>query len=888
MPKEYIFSVIIPVYNAGKYLEDAVMSIVNQSIGFDNIQLIMVDDGSTDESFSICQNYASIYHDNVVCIKQENSGVSHARNKGLMAAEGKFISFLDADDMWQSNAMEKAYGFFCKHSDISVIACAMEYFEAKSGMGHPLNRKFTKDRVINILKNPSDIQMHMSSCFFRKEVLCGYFYNENLRYAEDSLLLNTIIMKCKQYGALKSIHYMYRKRLDETSAIDKCTLDPRFYNQTVEMFHCQIIKESMQEFHCVCPYVQNMLMYDLQWRIKRDIPENILSCDDKEKYINLLCDILSVIDDSVIMSQRNMWSEHKLAALCMKYRKDIRKDLVQVGQDLFLNTQYVLSCASNAFVKIAYLTIQNGMLTVEGLINTSLTKEDYDVCIYVWHKNEEHVHGKFISLSLSDYKKKEKKCVYGHYYYEQYFKAEVEIPGCYVTKFEFMFSYHNSAYAKTGIGFMDTCRLNTSLPFGYLKTENNITEWKKNRIIIRNNSRKLYIKKEIKYLHGLFKKHRYEIMLYRIFYYILKIFTRKEIWIISDRNNAACDNGEAFFKYMQSIKSSKRIYFAISKKSKDYKKMKRIGKVVNADSMWYKLLFLLSSKIISSQANDSTINAFGKNKRFIKDLYKFDFIFLQHGIIKDDLSLWLNKMNKDIKMFVTSSEEEYKSVLSGDYCYGTDIVKLTGLPRHDYLETSHTENKIAIMPTWRYGITGCFDETGSSIYNPAFKETDFFKFYNDLINNKELLDVMSCYHYKGIFCLHPMFANQINHFQGNGIFEICSDVEYKDIFETSSLLVTDYSSVFFDFAYLRKPVVYSQFDKKEFFSTHSYDKGYFDYERDGFGSVCGTVDETVKNIIYLIKNNCIPDDIYYNRMKNFFLQGHGQNCSRVYNEIMNI
>lgn len=81
--KTYKVSVVTAVYNVEDYLEDMVESIIAQTIGFENIQLILVDDGSKDESWSICERYMEKYPDNVVAIHKENGGVSSARNEGL-------------------------------------------------------------------------------------------------------------------------------------------------------------------------------------------------------------------------------------------------------------------------------------------------------------------------------------------------------------------------------------------------------------------------------------------------------------------------------------------------------------------------------------------------------------------------------------------------------------------------------------------------------------------------------------------------------------------------------------------------------------------------------------------------------------------------------------
>ena len=126
--KEYKISVIIPVYNVEKYLEETIESVVNQTIGFDNIQMILVNDGSPDNSEEICLKYKEKYPDNVVYVKQENAGVSSARNNGLKHATGKYVNFFDSDDIWDKNAYEKAIKFLDSNLSVDLVAFRLKFF----------------------------------------------------------------------------------------------------------------------------------------------------------------------------------------------------------------------------------------------------------------------------------------------------------------------------------------------------------------------------------------------------------------------------------------------------------------------------------------------------------------------------------------------------------------------------------------------------------------------------------------------------------------------------------------------------------------------------------------------------------------------------------------
>ena len=114
-----------------------------------------------------------------------------------------------------------------------------------------------------------------------------------------------------------------------------------------------------------------------------------------------------------------------------------------------------------------------------------------------------------------------------------------------------------------------------------------------------------------------------------------------------------------------------------------------------------------------------------------------------------------------------------------------------------------------------------------------------------------------------------------------------ANAQYRDIYAQSNLVITDYSSACFDFAYLRKPIVYCQFDREEFFAgEHVYTKGYFDYERDGFGEVEYDLESTVDRIIEYMENGCQLKDKYRERIDKFFAFNDQNNCQRVYEKII--
>lgn len=393
---------------------------------------------------------------------------------------------------------------------------------------------------------------------------------------------------------------------------------------------------------------------------------------------------------------------------------------------------------------------------------------------------------------------------------------------------------------------------------------------------------------EIKYDIGtVLRDGKFGIAWCRICAFIKKNVCKKSIWIISDRDDIAGDNGEAFFRYVNGKKDNDiKCYFAIKKSSRDYARLKQYGKVLKLNSYSYKINFLCAEKVISAHADPWVIHAFPDEKKYVGNMYDFDYIFLQHGIIGNDMSNWLNRFNKNIAVFITSTRAEQRSIIEYDYGYDEETVKLTGLARYDCLQDMR-EKLVILCPTWRLEIAG-ETEAGTShrTYNPEFKTTEYFKFFNELINNAKLVSAMKEYGYSGEFYLHPAILAQKDDFAGNDTIKVMSETaDYNDIFRRASLMVTDLSSVAFDFGYLKKPIVYSQFDFADYYGEHFYEPGYFNYEEDGFGPVCRDMGKTVNEMINYIKNGCTMEDNYIQRVDDFFEFNDKKNCERIYNEI---
>ena len=165
-----------------------------------------------------------------------------------------------------------------------------------------------------------------------------------------------------------------------------------------------------------------------------------------------------------------------------------------------------------------------------------------------------------------------------------------------------------------------------------------------------------------------------------------------------------------------------------------------------------------------------------------------------------------------------------------------------------------------------------------------------YKFYNKLINDKRLHDILKKKGYKILFCLHPSLNSQLVDFKENEFVNVSCLANYSKVIKESKFLITDYSSVAVDFAYLKKPILYTQFDKDNFSDIHRFyrDGSHFDYEKCGFGEVVYDYESTINKIIDMINSDFKIKKIYDKRINEYFEYFDNNNSKRVFDSIIDM
>lgn len=238
---KYRVSIIIPVFNCEKHLKRAIESVVSGK-GFSQDELILVDDGSTDGSGSICDSFCNSYP-NIKTIHQNNSGVSAARNSGMIAAEGEWIFFLDSDDYIFENAIND----LLQYSDADLVSGRFTSNCYSALMKPPfMEGVYSIDSVKQILNDTLIKEKSFFNCWgrlYRKKLIDdnGLTFPVDIRIAEDMVFVYSYLKLCNTIAFTDRQVYFYYVNEDNTTSVIPESFDVDYY---VFKWHCSFFKEN--------------------------------------------------------------------------------------------------------------------------------------------------------------------------------------------------------------------------------------------------------------------------------------------------------------------------------------------------------------------------------------------------------------------------------------------------------------------------------------------------------------------------------------------------------------------------------------------------------------------------------------------------------------------
>lgn len=869
-------SIIIPVYNVEEYLEHCLDSIIEQTIDKSRIEVLLVDDGSTDSSPEICDRYAE-KHSFFRVFHVKNGGVSNARNFGIENSKGKYILFLDSDDWLTKKSVKNIVTFFNKHYDEIDLVTYNQMTEKDSILKeskHFRYRYINKTGIYDLTDPDYQlfVQTHMNICV-KNRGKNNYKFDTSMIFHEDQKYILSNLSEKNKIGYCDKACYIYVKN---TGGATQERSHPYFiYEKTMELWESFFSKEKVPS------YVQAYFLHDFNWKLRGNVLWPYQYKGERfEKERQRIINLLKKVDDDVIISLPTLVNAHKSYVFRLKYGDEVKV----VTED----DRFYLSHNNEELISFNYLEIfltkfhvKKGMLTLIGSIkcNAANFTDDIKAQAVFYGKEEETVDLglKYSSLSIcasqtetNNYKMfvikrpiKDIKKIGFHTFlngkeYQTHFTFAAANPFSRKLK---RFSYicegmnirYNESDKKTFFSFK---RVNI---FNY-------TKWLAKNIIL---APKIGYRNTLTRLQtpGYKKKHR--------------------IWLYCDSSKTVKDN--AYYQFLHDIKKNDGVerYYIYNPQTdisgwfdSPLKKY-----LIPYGSLKHRLYALSADKFLTSfyGQRDMLSYPYGAMKYFF-DMVNFDIIYLQHGVLHAHLPTMysLDRMILDKEVISTGFEERN---LIDNYCFDESFLIKSGMPRYDHIDkTKKAEKKILFAPSWRKFLV---QSDGSGGWNPkekSFLNSEFYKVTSEFLSDPRLIKALKDNGYVLDFKLHPNFRCYDELYKLDGETVRLAD---KTVDEFSySIFITDFSSFVFDFIYLKRPVLYFVPDKDLFDAGLNHYRELDIPLEDGFGELSTTCEKAVDDVIALIENDCVPAEKYVSRMNGLFfdIENHSE---ELYNNLIN-
>lgn len=857
----YDVTVVIPVYNTEKFVEECVNSLIIQKMDFSKIEILLINDGSSDNSAKICEKLADKYK-NIFYVYKENSGVSDTRNVGINMARGKYIMLLDSDDYLGKNTIKNLVSFFDKHYNEVDLVTYPIYWD-RNGKISLHNRyskkKYDKGTGIYFLDEYPYLNQSTVNIIFKNEFENNLLYDTSMKLSEDQNFNTSLLMRKNKIGFVKSGEYFYRRH---GSGVSQTRNNPYYCFNDI-MTYNESLLEKFQTNGKVPKYVQTLIVNTFEWRVKTDelLPYHYedKEFDDAKKRIS---NILKRIDNDVILEYSNCDDLVKLYFMNLK-EEELEYDVSNEGYSIMTSSNDIVSQDSKIECYLYRIKNINGRISIFASFSSPIL-EIFPITEYeIDGKNTDGTLFKQVKqVEKSNVPFRNSKMMTAH-------------------TFPFTFDFNPSELEEFQFSLLiDGHRIYTKPVFimynGFTK------KFRRYSISLDSYRLKLYGKEREKF--SISKDNWFEILRQEIIsipFYPLKRMPRilqyryiahkkKDVWLYSD-SPGVIDN--AYYQFVHDFNKNdgiERYYivdgdtqFLNDKLTPEQKKY-----IVKYKSKKHKILFLQAKKLLISFSSLSIYSPF-KNLSWYMDLLKYELVYLQHGILHASLQRMYAKEFTQIDKFVISSHFE-KDNLINNYDYNINNLIISGMPRMtNNKKDIEVKDKILFAPSWRQYLIGQLINNRRVLKEKEFLSSDFFNEINDFLHSSELKNLLEDSHLKLEFKLHPIFKEYRHLFNVDQLENV--DINFdKTVLDEYKIFITDFSSYQFDYIKLKRPIVYFLPDKKEFKAgLHSYKDLDLKYE-NAFGKLCLKSTELIDELTHIIESQFMVDEPYKSRMENFF------------------
>lgn len=929
---KYNAAVVIASYNVENYIGQAIQSALKQTL--ENVQVVVVDDGSTDNTQDIIRDLAN-KHKNIKWYFLENTGSpSEPRNIGVSLAEAKYITFLDGDDYLANDACEKMYSYAEEQKADLVVGKMMSFVGESFFESSKVNPRFAERykyensiegyKETHIKHNPI-LYLFPSSCakFYRAELIQRTKFNKNIRYGEDFLFAIESFFDSRKTILIEDFVYYYRGRRETDNesttqqktiknlldlqialtTVDSIIDKNRFSIARLGRFHDDIQYYRMLEAN---QHIGNILDYPENEQIQalKIIKNNLFSKNFDQERIKIFS-IINYVKLSLLISEKygELITLSQLLNKVMMYdyidqfpfktlkrNNNVYFSFMYKEKEILIDITHLFESTKlvNRLIDIKFVDNELVLKGLAYLKNISITnKKDIKHTILMKHRESKKEY-RFTPTYSYNNKFSSARFKYGHSGYEVIIKFDESIePGGYDFFIETEFlgevksvalgGMNNNFIYKANNHFVESeknrfeiipiVKTRSKLALNYKKF-NSQWEYLK-RKLASNIRKKQYSIKQIKNNNYISKSKKLKLLLGVITEDISNLLLhKKEIWLVGEKlGNSANDTGYWFFKHCREKYPNKEVYYLIDKKSPDYDKVKRLGNVIPFYSLKH-IIYSMNAKYIFSSDN---VNILLPSN--IKHLRKAKRVFIQHGIILPGRVENVYHSNKDLADYILTSSNLEEQIIKNHFGYNNEEILNYGLPRFDTLKNKEKEKRIMMTFTWRKNIQNL----------DQLMESKYFNTIQSLLNNNKFIEVLERNNIILDVCLHPRTCQLLEE-DTSGIVEKLKSspnveihdfnkVNVRQLIERSSMMLTDYSSISFDFVYLEKPIINYLFQNNTPISQENIEKllpGYVSYSED--------------DVIYAVESYLVKQrKLKRINKKKYIKYDDGRNCDRLVN-----
>lgn len=938
----YWVSVVVPAYNCADSIAATVESLLAQTIGRDKLEIILVNDGSTDTTLGTCSALAA-QTSNIVVIDKPNGGVGSARNAGIEAARGTYIAFLDGDDTLLPETLEAAVTFFNAHrSEVDLVAYPMTLFNEQREWHHAREKVLTETGVYDLTKLQYAFSLITNVNVLVKNDAALPRFREDLRVHEDEVFFMQVLLEKQTVGFSKAGGYRYYQH--PGSAIStkmhpfyQFEKNIGFWEELFERYTCSgTVKAPL--------YLQASYLNEVNWKIRQDVffPYHY----DAERFAEALervAALMAYVDDDVIFTSPRADEFYRHYLLGLKANSRIECTVADGGFTLWDaslrenaelgnnshdngsrhpgeipnsgdNAGTFLLCRRFAVAEVLKTRLTDDGLQVEGVVRSLVLEHAPQARLGFAAGDGPARYAEFEPTSY-DYRT-------GRTRTNRFGKFRALVP----------------TNASGDISFwvdVDGARLPLRLSFSNRVNFNpdaGITSFSRANVLVSLEKGSLHIQTDISRaaVFGVWMKNTRRASkldsksLKRRLYAALRKPTQ-ETWLYYDAP-AEGFTGNAFCQFLHDVQQNdgiQRFYVTHGNVAQLRSTLapEPARHIMTFKSKDHRYLHLNASKIVTSSLDHAHWCPFSKkNMQGLADIAQYELVYLP-GETNAAHEPWKRAEDRLLVDRITAASPWEKATLLGVYGFTESQIIQGGKPCFDMI--GYTKNnsaddsaapistvseqpsrRILFAPTWRsYLVTKLlkneFDARAST-----FKASRYWNETKALLQSPDLAAMLQRRNctldvalppqfevYRTLFTDLPSSAKSDRiRFLAAGEASLTVAAQHTELRGLTHLprirnyqaLITDFSPYMFDFAYLERPVLFFLPDAEEWkVGLHEFRKLDLPF-KDGFGSLCAKADQLLSILERLAEQSFEPEAPYAQRIHDFYPQRDTNNRNRIY------